>query len=334
MTNVPGYRSLPAVNCVLLGSAMLLWPATAYAGPPKVGFDVSYSVECREITPKEFAEANPDSKLIEARFQVSSLIRRGEEKDIKELMYVIWSPEKRLRVADFEPKTRVGSDVADAIEVVEKGENAASLNGSVAVQISPLAGVELSPSAGASNTKKHNLEQKYSRLPPKQLLLASGTTNREHGVFFKLKPSSQASLEGRKEFVCVFVVPSGWRGDYAYVDCAARPRKQPPWTKPDDCGSRRVLVGLYLQGDPEAREAAERLAHAYEAYVRAGRPTATGQIEPASDVGGLLDRFPGSWLVESVIDDLAAEDEETSKKKDEAWESFRIALEDLGRFTD
>ena len=88
---------------VLVGAAVLAWSAGAEAGPPKVHFDVSYSVDCRDVTPDEFAEKNPESKIIEARFQVSSLIERGKERDVGELMYVVWSPENRLRVVDFEP---------------------------------------------------------------------------------------------------------------------------------------------------------------------------------------------------------------------------------------
>jgi len=333
MTNALKHRCFLAVDGLLLGWAVWTWPATARAEPPIVGFDVSYSVECREATPIEFAEANPQSKIVEARFQVSSLLRRGTEKDIKELMYVIWSPEKRLRVLDFEPQTQVGSEVTDSIEVVETEEDMTSLNGSATVRIDPLAGIHVAPSAGASKMKKQHLEQRYSKLPPKHLLLASGTTHREHGVFFKLKPSSQTSLEGQREFVCLFVVPKGWRGDYAYVDCTATPRNRTPWTKPEQYGSRRVLVGLYLQGDAEAREAAERLAYAYEAYLNAGGPAQKGPLEPAKDTGGFLRGFPGLSLVESVIGDFALDDEEAARERDEAWKSFLIALEDLARFT-
>lgn len=332
MTSVLRHRVVVAVHGVSLGSALLLGLSDVRAGPSKVGFDVSYSVECRDVTPAEFAEANPDGKIIEARFQVSTLIRRGQEKDIKELMYVVSSPERRLRVADFAPKTQVESPVTDAIQIIEKGEEATSLDGSVAVQIAPLEGVHLTPSVGASKLKKQNLEWKYSRLPPKQLLLASGTTNRGHGVFFKLKPSSQASLEGQREFVCLFLVPKGWRGDYAYVDCTARPQNRTPWTSPGDYGSKRVLVGLYLQGDAEAREAVERLAHAHEAYVGAGGSGTGPGAKPDKGGARFLTWLPVSSIVESVIQDLADKDEKVAAKKDEAWNSFLTALEDVARF--
>jgi hypothetical protein len=336
MTSILERRLSRASQRALFGAAVLACAAAVEAGPPRVHFDVSYSVDCRDVTPEAFAVENPQSKIIEARFQVSSLIERGNERDVEELMYVVWSPEKRLRVVDFEPKTQMGSEVTDAVQVVESGEKASSFDGGVNVQFEPWAGVHVAPSAGASKASKKKSEQKYSQRPPKQLLVASGTTRRQFGVFFKMKPSTQDSLQGQKQFVCLFVVPQSWRGDYVYVDCIAKARDRSPWSSPQYCGTRRVLVGLYLQGDAEAKEAAERPAYAYESYVAAG-----GRVsgDPESDEkagqksGGLLRRFPGSSLVESVIDDLAIEKREDAKKKDQAWESFQSAVEELSRFT-
>ena len=223
-------------------------------------------------------------------------------------------------------------EVTDPIQVIETGEKANSFDGGVNVKFEPWAGVHVSPSAGASRVSKKKSEYKYSKLPAKRLLVASGTTRREHGVFFKMKPSTQDSLEGRKEFVCRFVVPKGWRGDYVYVDCTATSQDRTPWSSPDDCGSRRVFVGLYLQGDAEAKEAAERPAYALESYVAAGGRV-PGSRGSGQEAVRLLRRFPGSSLVESVIDDLAIDKGKTARKKDEAWESFQSAVEELSRFT-
>ena len=315
------------------GCTVLLCPAQSYADTARVAFDVSYSVPCRDVTPEEFAEANPGRKIVEARFQVSSLFRRGGEQDVQQLMYVIQSPERRLRVVDFEPKTQVESEVADTIQITKKGEDASTLDGSVSLHLSPMTAVQLTPSIGASKLKKEILEEKYSKLAPKQLLLASGTIDRGNGVFFKLKPSSQASLEGRKEFVCLFVVPKEWRGDYAYVECTAKPRSRSPWSTADNYGRTKTLVGLYLEGNVEARNAVERLAHAYEAYLRTGGPGEGGDKKPAAEVGVFLRRVSGLALVESVIDDLAVEDKRKLSRRDRAWNAFQTALKDVAQLT-
>jgi len=327
----PYHRFGLTFDGVFLGAAAFAWLAAAHAGPPNVGFDVSYSVECRDVTPRDFVEANPRSKIIEARFQVSALVRRGDEADLKEMMYVVLSPEKRLQVVDFEPKTQMKTEFVDPVQVVETDEDASSIDGSLSVEINPLSNVEIRPSAGASKMSKNNRQEKYAKRAPRRLVVASGTMNRGHGVFFKLKPYSQVSLQGRKEFVCRFVVPKDWRADYVYVDCAAQPRSKSPWTGSEPVGARRVLVGLYLQGDGEAREAAERLAYAYEAYKRVERSRPGPGTELPKEVSNLFRRLPALSLLESVIEDLDG-DGKTADRKEEAWESFSAAREQVARF--
>ena len=87
-----------------------------------------------------------------------------------------------------------------------------------------------------------------------------------------------------------------------------------------------------MQGDAEAKEAAERPAYAYESYLAAGGGESQDR-EPGEKSSRLLRRLPGSSLVESVIDDLAIEKRESAKRKDQAWESFQAAVEELSRFT-
>jgi hypothetical protein len=90
--------------------------------------------------------------------------------------------------------------------------------------------------------------------------LASGTTDAEHGVFFKWRRSSQAALEGSREVTVRFLVPRGWRGDWVELGCES-------WTihrnylgeKLEPCGAAQAVVGLYLSGDAEAEQAANSL---------------------------------------------------------------------------
>ncbi len=235
-------------------------------GEPQVSFDVGYAVACREVTSEEFLAAHPDKKLIEARFEISALVHRGSEQELAEIMYVIWSPEERLNVVDFEPKTQLTTDVEDKIQVIETDERTSGIEAGVKAKSDawPLAHVE--PTAGASASKSDQLQQRYSKLPPKHLVVAAGTLNRRHGVAFKLRPSSQHSLQGQKELVCLFAVPKQWRADYVAVACMARARPAAPWTASAECGSKKTMVGLYLAGDEEARQAALEAVRAYEAY--------------------------------------------------------------------
>jgi hypothetical protein len=79
-------------------------------------------------------------------------------------------------------------------------------------------------------------------------------------VFFKLKPSTQESLQGARAFSCKFIVPQEWRGDWLLVSCIARGEtKRQLLKKIDECGRGRFIVGLYLEGDPLARQLALKI---------------------------------------------------------------------------
>jgi hypothetical protein len=98
--------------------------------------------------------------------------------------------------------------------------------------------------------------------------LASGTTNREHGVFFRLRPSRSGSLEGAKEFMAT--VPRSWRGDLCTISCTARAKKSSLLsTSVAPAGEDRIAVGMYLAGDAEALTLAEDLRKAQDAKAAA-----------------------------------------------------------------
>ncbi len=250
-----------------LGAMLLLAVAMAtpaLAADPKVVFDVSYAVECRDVTPDEFSLTNPDEKIIEATYRVSVLMLSGCEQDLDELMFVITSPARRLRVVGFLPRTEVTTDIEGPVDVKGTIEDAKSLDVTLGGRVSASYGGvngQLIPSAGAGKTHRTLSSETYKRLPPKQLLLASGTIAREYGVFFKLKPSTQASLEGMQEFVVQYVVRRQWSSDWATVECIARATSRSYFReKQTKVGHRRVYIGLYQQGNVEAKAAARRLS--------------------------------------------------------------------------
>jgi hypothetical protein len=101
------------------------------------------------------------------------------------------------------------------------------------------------------------------KLAPKSLLLASGTIDRAHGVFFTLHPSVQDSVQRTQQFVCYFDVPYEFRGDYVQITCTAVARNRTlgyPAESEQPAGTAKFNVGIYLDGDFEARRAAEQFA--------------------------------------------------------------------------
>ncbi len=280
------------------------------AAEPQVFFDVSYAVPCRDVTTPEFAALNPDEMVIEATYRVSVLLLAGEEDDLDELMLVITSPGRRLRVVDFAPNTEVASDIAGTVEVVETVEDTESadltIGGGAKFKEGPIE-AHITPSAGTGHSHRTSANEKYQRLPPKRLVLASGTLAREHGVFFKLKPTTQDSLQGLQTFVVRYVVPRDWSGDWAVVDCRARATLKSYFRKSvSDVGKQHVYVGLYLEGDENAKSTAAALAAAQQ-QRSADRGSSSGPL--SAIVSTTLDAtkiVPGISHLTSECDDDAA----------------------------
>lgn len=244
------------------GSVAVARAATA----PRVEFDTTYSVECLDVTPADFAARYPTSRIVEARFKISTWLTAGRELDLNDLVVEITSSEQTLPVVDFMPRTELDTNIAGEIEVVQSEEKSKTSNAGVGGTVGVEYGIvkaQANPSAGGGRSQVASTKETYKRLPPKQLLLASGTINRGYGVYFKLKPSAQESLEGVREFAVLFLVPSDWRGEAVEVSCTARAGKKSYFSHSiEECGVRTFHVGLYREGDTVARTVAEELARA------------------------------------------------------------------------
>ncbi len=234
---------------------------TADASPPRVSFDIDPLVACRDVTPPEFAEANPDERLVQADFPVSSLIRNGGEGDLIQYLYRVESPEETIRIVDYSPKTTLTSDIAGNVSIEKKKEKTNHVGMALT---GPIDWPIRATGSGDVGSKSHNVER-YELLPQKFAAAASGTVRRGYGVYFKLKPSRSTTLEGSKQFTLVFRVPKEWRGDYVHLSCTAigfRRGVVAPLDERTVCGARRFVIALYADGDTSAKSAAERLARA------------------------------------------------------------------------
>lgn len=315
------------------------WSAgTSRAAAPRMQFDVGTMVACRDVTSPSFLAANPSERLIEARFRVSILVRQGKSEDLDELLVVIASPERRLRVVDFSPRTELASDIEGPIERVETKEKTWSIDGRISASVKHGATeVNLGPSIGASKGEHNSIHETFHKLPAKYLVLASGTTDAEHGTFFKLKGSTQASLEGTKEFVCVFAVPEGWRGDWCVLTCQARANvKNFMSTKQEDCGQARLYVGLHLEGDGDAKLAARNLDVMQKRYLeQIARNESQGQVAFAGSSKTAHSTVESANLFRLMGKALKIDGDEPSEaQRRQAAEpslKFRQALNDLRR---
>jgi hypothetical protein len=247
-------------------SIMIVACAPSLGAETRVAFDLPSAIECRDKTPPEFSAANPSLKVIEAKFRISARIVDGNAADVVDFVYTLESTDKTMRLQDYLPNTTLESAVADdAIEVTNASENATATGAEAHVVYKIFA-----IGANHNQTSKKADSSHYKQIAAKDLVLASGTTNREHGVFFRLRPSRAASLEGAKEFTFLATVPRTWRGDLCTISCVARARKSSLLsTSVAAAGEDQAQVGMFLMGDATAASLAEALWNAQESYQAA-----------------------------------------------------------------
>jgi hypothetical protein len=211
-------------------------------------YDTHLSVPCKELARTEL------SKTIVAEFRFS--IRTTGTPALDELEIHVDSPEKILRVVSFLPQTTLDTNIVDGEQMVSvTSRKEASLNGKASGNIS-YSGVKSSAKAsvdvGVGEFESVTTTTSYKQLSPREMILASGTSNRGHGVFFKLKRTDRHPLEGEQRFICVFEVVPTWRCDYLQAKCKS------------NRSNADFLIGIFMEKDTEAKFLVEKAAQINE----------------------------------------------------------------------
>lgn len=251
-------RLLLWVLCLAVSLSLLL-SHISFAGPPSVRFDAPFTAAACDVTPPEFAAANPEERLVEVVVPVSSLIQHGREEDLIQYLIQFDSPQQTCRVVDYLPRTTLSTDVVGEVGIDRREEHSQSVGINLTGRFQQT--VQGTASGNLNNSDSSSV--RYSLLPPLELLAASGTTHRGCGVFFKLRPSPRTSLEGSKEFVLVLRVPRNWRGDYLRLRCDAVGYDRGltrHFDQHSQFGLAELTIALYAEGDELARACAEHLA--------------------------------------------------------------------------
>jgi hypothetical protein len=205
----------------------------AFAGSC-VEFDFARAAACRDITPPEQLARYPNQRLIETALPVSVRFHGVAMDDVEELDIEIDGAAAGFRVHDFAPATRMTTDIANEIETTTTTKKSRSIDGTLGGTL-PIpyaqAAAHVTPSITADLSGCETETEKINRLPPKHALVVSGTTSEARGVFFKLKRSSQTSLEGVHQLAIIFIAPRTWPGSELRVACTARGQKKMLWMK-------------------------------------------------------------------------------------------------------
>ena len=297
-----------------IGVVVAVLHSAVVASASCVRFDVADTVACVDVTDDSAGSLSKrDYQRVRFDLDVSAFVRFKRSTSLAQFVYVIELPERRGRIVDFSPRTELTSDVTGTTSVSSQSET----NSSFGVNAnSDLAGYGTA-SLNASNGGRDTDTVKFERKPAKQLLTASGTLDRGSAVYFKLRPSSQTTLEGSKRLTVVMEVPRSWRSDYLRVRCVAYfvNSKAIESNRPV-CGSMAFLVGLYRQGDHLGFDAARKLV-ASERRLRNVAASYEDQIldDADSDLSDLLlaafmktpkRRVPEKWVDAIVHDRLAS----------------------------
>lgn len=263
----PGTEVMDARASLLryvLYSALMFSPNVVAAGDPTVAFDFGRTAECVDVTEEVAAGLFEHERIIELRLRVSVHLLSGDEKRLEEVRIEIGDFDQKLRVHNFAPNTTLESRHTQSIRRTrttekEKGFEA-SLGGQLPVPVGNVV-ANVTPTVGGAVSNRDLVTETEHRVPPKHTVVASGTINAEHGVFFKLRNSPLSTLEGTHDLVVQFVVPNNWRADSMRVCCEATGQDKVLWIEQETTWARKCApVAVYRAGDLKARQAAEKFA--------------------------------------------------------------------------
>jgi hypothetical protein len=238
------------------------WPFAGARTPPQLEFDVPFSISCRALPLKDPRYGHSGKDLVEVVVPISARVRAGTERDLKQCRYTLVDPTEpgAITVTDWLPRTELRSQFAKPIQV--SNERLAK------VGITLSAHYVITAAGEAAGQLKSAVA--YEMLPPREIVVASGTVQHGHGVSFLMKPSSQTTLEGMKSFSAILAVPHGWRGGCVKLECEAVGLDRGIVSKLDrevSGGLAVFYLALSLAGDEEGEALADRVANCQQALL-------------------------------------------------------------------
>ncbi len=248
---------------ILFLSSLILLVFEAASYGVTVQFDFLDLVECQNVTSQAYASLHPDDKIIELSLQISVRFNGPKKHTVQALNFEIVNRSEVMLVETILPKTALHTnnlvEIITETNVVEKSNALeATLGGKIPLDLTGVTAT-LTPSASAQQRKREVTTTKRQKLPPRSVLLVSGTLERGHGVFFRLERSPQTTLEGVHTLRIRYVVPKNWRAGRLSVRCWADGTKKKLWyEEPRVLGRYEGDLEIHLAGDRRARLAAKK----------------------------------------------------------------------------
>ncbi|MFN6136991.1 MAG: hypothetical protein ACK480_00645 [Planctomycetota bacterium] len=267
----------------------------------QVAFDVNASAPARSLYAHSAFARTPNSRLVSLELDVSTLFQPGAEQSVKEVMIQAACRRDDVVVVDYWPRTELQSDIEGSMQVLQERDQSRDAN---------LQGIGGYPGigsvSGAWNQSDYQTQSvQFIQRPAKELTIAAGTTNRQRGVYFKIRPNSQTTIEGSRKLGLLLSVPENWRADLMDVTIQAAGLEPPHHRKEAVVARQSFVVSLYQENDAVASAAVAEYVKQQANLIRCVKQFSK-TIEqrsfptPLHKIGAKLDLYepeiPDNWL--------------------------------------
>lgn len=300
------------VECWSILLAALLLPgvvsSSAVASESIVRFDVPSllpAVTRGGVTADPASDvSSADLMIIEVTVPVTTEIGFGDRENIQQFRFDIGWNRYGYPLVDYAPRTQTTSHIDGSIEHETTRDRAANFG----VSVNSGNHWVLSGAGKAELVRHDENTTRYNEVPQHDVLLASGTTNRGTGAFFRLHRSRKETLEGGRDLHLAFRVPADWRAGLLDVKCRAVGTRKSfgGWTEPIEIEKSFVLP-VYLESDADARDRAVNLVRIERSLLR--HWDRVQQTQPSTGIESTVRSFFGTKSVGS----------EMSRTSSDAW---------------
>ncbi|MEL7499291.1 MAG: hypothetical protein AAFN77_16915 [Planctomycetota bacterium] len=288
--------------CTLITLALLIFPGrTLLAQKSAVTFDIPALIPAQPIevypTSQTMVDDHPadrsgmqlvgyrrptntkreSEKLIEIIVPVTSEVN-GNHQTIDAFRFDVFWNRIAFPLVDYAPKTQTTSKIIGPVGI----ESHRDRKHGIGLNLSGKYESYLNGSLNGNWSDHNSTTKRYDEVPQHDVLIASGTSHRGTGAFFRFHPSHQETLEGGRELAIAFRVPQTWRAGVLKVECRAVGTKRSlAWKEEINIG-RAFVVPVYLDGDDEARESAVALVRAEQQLRKSWQQRRTKKRKPVS----------------------------------------------------
>ena len=271
----------------------------------QIAFDVNQIAPARNTDSIGLMNQMIDSRMVDVQLDVSALFTPGDPSVVTEYTVRVVSRHEEVQVADFSPRTEMQTDIFGAMQISTNADR---------VREAAIRGAGGYPGVGSAqgyayyHDNKHESVQ-YARKPALEMVSAAGTLDRRRGVYFKVRQSSQSTLEGARPFRIVFEVPNSWRADLLDVTIEAAGLEHSGSRRPRILSTEQFVVAVYQENDDHAARVARNYVTQQES-LRHYAKTFAKTIEhrayptPIHKLGAKLDIYepsiPTNWLQDLI----------------------------------